>query len=250
MNISFNLGSRINRVVGAVIGAICFAACGALLTFVLSPHQALEARRIERLSDMTAADVAAAAPGDDILITGRLEDNAVTYADSFVAYTRQVWRVTASTPDDQNGGFTGEWETVERVVPDVALNANGSAIRILRTGDVTLSGPLHERLWRAESHRQAKHNGELLPEGSERVRGFYNGDLVTALGSKASTEGVIPEELFAGDRVAFVEHKKSAAQALLIFGLCMMGLAPIVLVGGVLSALFGRHRRRFSVIRR
>ena len=131
---------------------------------------------------------------------------------------------------------------MERITPDLTLNVNGRRLEILRASNVRFSGPLHERLVRAYSFRRAKYNNEDLAEGSERLRGFHNGDLVTVLGSKASAGGVIPDELFAGDRIAFVQHEKSAAKGLLTGGLCMMGIAPIILIGGILSALFGRRR--------
>lgn len=242
MNLSLNIRPRIKRIVAAVIVAIFFMACGALLAFVLSPKEALQARRIERLPDIAAEDVATADPGDDILVTGRLEDNTVIAEDSFVAYVRERWEVTPATPDDPNDESNGKWATVERIVPDLRVNVNGKAAKTLRASSVTMNGPLHERLIRAYSFRKARYEGEALAEGSERLRGFYNGDLVTVLGTKASTDGVIPDELFAGDRVAFVQHKKSAARSLFIFGLCLMGVAPIVLVGGILSGLFGRRR--------
>lgn len=248
MNISFNIRGRIGQIVVTVIGTAFLMACGALLAFVLSPRQALEARHIERLPEMASEDVAVAAPGDDILVTGRLEDNPVITEGSFVAYVRETWRVTIPTPsnqaDSQSSKPTGKWETIERITPDLSLDVNGRTVEILRASSVTMSGPLHERLIRAlYFFRAAKYNGEMLAEGSERVRGFYNGDLVTVLGTKASTGGVIPDELFAGDRVAFVEHEKSAARGLFFFGLCLLGVAPIVLVGGILFALLGRRRR-------
>ena len=247
MNIVFNVRERLNLVFVALLGTVLLAACGALFAFVLSPGQALQARRIERMPDMTVEDVAALDHGDDVLITGRLEDNPIIAEDRFVAYVRQTWQVTVPTPsnqsDSQSSKPTGQWETVERIVPDLTLNVNGSQIEILRVSDVTLSGPLHEQLISAYTFRKAEYNNELLAEGSERVRGFQNGDLATVLGAKASTGGILPDELFAGDRVAFVEHKKSSARSLFICGLCMMGTAPIVLGGGIASALFGRRRR-------
>jgi len=243
MNISLNVRGRINRVVASLIGAAFFLTCGALLAFVLFPRQALQARHVERLPDMAAEDVAFASPGDDILLTGRLEDNPILVEGGFVAFIRDGWELTAPTPGSQNDDYTGQWKTLERVVPDLVLNADGGRADILRASNVTMSGSLHERLIRAYSFRKAIYKGEKLGEGSERVRGFYNGDLATVLGTKASTGGVIPDELFAGDRVAFVQHKKSAARGLFIFGLCLMGIAPIVLVGGILSGVLGQRRR-------
>ena len=246
MNIVLNIRQRFNRVVGAAVGALFFMTCGAVLAFFISPHQALQARRIDRLPDMAAEDVAATAPNETILVTGRLEDNPVVAGDRFVTYVRARWQVTTATPDktsdSQDKEPSGKWETVDRIVPDLTLNVDGKRVEILCASGVTMSGPLHEQLVRAYSFQKATYEGEMLAEGSERLRGFYNGDLTTVLGKKASTEGIIPDELFAGDRVAFAQHKKDAARGLFIGGLCMMGIAPLVLLGGVLSALFKQRR--------
>lgn len=241
----FNLRSRFNRIVLAGFGALFFAACGVLLAFVLYPKQALEAQRIDRLPALAAEDVAAAAPGEEILVTGRLEDNPSISPGGFVAYMRQTWQVTVPTPSsstsNQRGTPTGSWKTVERLVPELSLSVDGRVVTILRSDTAIMSGPLHERLMRALAWWEAEYEGQMLAEGSERVRGFWDGDLVTVLGSKASAGGVIPEEMFMGDRVAFAAYKKNAARGLFFFGLCMLGVAPIVLVGGILSALFGRR---------
>ncbi len=247
MHVLRNVRLRLNRIAAAAIAALFFGLCGALMAFVLFPHQAIEARNIARLPDMSAEDVDVAAPGDKVLISGRLEDNPILIRGDFVAYKRERWRVTQPTPSSsqsatQNAQPSGQWQSVERVVPDLTLEVNDRRVNLLRADNVTLSGPLHERLIRAYSSLRAEYNGQELAEGSERVRGFYNGDLVTALGSKASTGGVIPTELFAGDRVAFAQYKKSAAQSLLFFGLCLMGLSPAILGGGILSSFLSRRR--------
>jgi hypothetical protein len=85
--------------------------------------------------------------------------------------------------------------------------------------------------------------GEWLSEGSLRVRGFYNGDLVTVWGQKASIDGIIPKELFAGDRVTFIESQHATAKGLLIAGISMMVCSPIVLAVGVFTSMFGRRKR-------
>jgi len=242
-----NIRLRLNRIAAAAIAALFFGLCGALMVFVLFPQQALEARHIARLPDMSAEDVDTADPGDEVLVTGRLEDNPALIQGGFVAYKRERWQVTQPTPGSsqsatQSAKPNGQWQSIEHIVPDLTLEVNGRQVNLLRAERVTLSGPLHERLIRAYSFLKAEYNGQELAEGSERVRGFYNGDLVTALGSKASTGGVIPTELYAGDRVAFAQYKKSAASSLLIFGLCLMGLSPAILGGGILSSFLSRRR--------
>jgi hypothetical protein len=237
------MGGRIRTVIGAVIGAGVILVLGAFLAFVLSPRQASLARKIERMPDMDAAAVRAAQSGADILITGQLQDNRVLDEGGFVAYTLQEWEVTPPDPDDDDDEPEGSWKTRERVVPDLELEVSGQTVQILRADGVSMSGPLHEDLVYGDGWEEAKYDGEWLPEGSLRIRGFLNGDLVTVWGKKASSGGVIPDELYAGDRVAFSGSKRRAAQGLLIAGLCMMGAAPLVLVISVLGAIFGRRRR-------
>ena len=104
MNIvfNFNIRERINRVVIAGIAAVFFMACGALLAFILSPKQALQARHIENLPEMSVEDISAADSGDELLISGRLEDNYIIAEGNFVAYVRETWQVTVPTPNNQN----------------------------------------------------------------------------------------------------------------------------------------------------
>ena len=134
-------------------------------------------------------------------------------------------------------------KTVERVVPNLTLHVEGQTVPILRSDDACMSGPLYEELVYSNGWEEAKYDGEWLPEGSLRIRGLTNGDLVTVLGKKASSDGVLPNELYAGDRVVFADSKHRAARGLLTGGICMIGLAPAVLVGGILGAIFGRRRR-------
>jgi hypothetical protein len=243
MTIRRAVGGRIRAVIGAVIGAGIILVLGAFLAFVLSPRQASLARKVERMPDMDAVSVSAAQSGADVLITGQLQDNRVLDEGGFVAYTLQEWEVTPPDTDDDDDEPKGSWKTRERAAPDLKLEVGGQTVEILRTDGVSMSGPLHEDLIYGNGWEEAKYDGEWLPEGSLRIRGFLNGDLVTVWGKKASNGGVIPDELYAGDRVAFAGSKRRAAQGLLIAGLCMMGAAPLVLVISILGAIFGRRQR-------
>ncbi len=247
MNILSSIRERIGVVIAAVIAAIGFCICGALFTFYMAPRQALEASRISNLPMMDAQHVAAAQAGDDILITGALANNLPLFDDSaLVAYSLSEWDVTPPSSDSDSADTdpTGSWRSVESVVPDLTLDMSGQPVQLLAASNAALSGPLHEELFYAEGGESAKYNGEWLSEGSLRYRGFYDGDLTTVLGKKAASGGVIPDKLYAGDRVAFEQSEADAAKGMLYAGICFMVLAPIVLVGGVLGAAFGRRRRR------
>jgi hypothetical protein len=235
---------RSRRIIGAAIGTLVLLAMGAIAAFILSPSQAILARRIERLPEMDASRIREAQSGTEILVTGRLQDNKVIEGDRFVAYTLQEWDVTLPDPEDDDDEPEGTWRTRERDVPDLTLNVNNQTVRLLSANNATLSGPLHKTIIRGYGWDEAKYKGEWLPEGSLRLRGFYNGDLVTALGKKASSPGVIPDELYAGDRVAFATSKRRAARSLLIGGLCMMGASPLILLFSIFGPILGRRRWR------
>ena len=246
MNLFRSLRERFGRVIWVVIGSIVLLGCGLLFALILAPQQKLEARRIERLPMMDATTVTQAAAGDELLITGRLVDNPILLDDEdFVVYQMEEWVVSVPEydPDNPNQEPDGDWDVIEIMAPDLWLDVNGQVVSTLRSDSVTLSGSLRESLIYSEGHNQAQHEGEWLPEGSLRIRGFYNADLVTVWGKKAATDGVIPDELFAGDRVTFVESKHEAAKGLLIAGISMLVCLPVMLIGGILSAIFGRRRR-------
>lgn len=246
MNIFQLIRDRIAAVLGVVFFSIIICICGVAFTFFFAPQQALEANRISNLPPMDAGYVVSAAPGTDVLVTGYLAGNAPLFNDSaYVAYSLEEWNVTpGSSSEDGDTEPSGDWNTVERISPDLTLDINGQALQILSSTDVSFGGALHEEMVRGNGSEEAKYNGDWLPEGSQRYRGFYEGDLLTVLGQKASSGGVVPEKLFAGDRVIFEQSEKDAAKGMLIAGIAMMVCAPIFLVGGGLAAIFGRARGR------
>lgn len=244
MNWISNLRGRIGAAVGVVIAAVFFLGCGLIFTFYVAPRQKVQAYRIQNLPLINAADVGAAVPGADLLITGRLQNNATLDNGQFVAYELDIWEVTLpSSDDDSDSEPSGSWSSESQAVPDLNLDLGGQAVQILHNDQAQLSGPLHELIIEGTGSNQARYNGKWLPEGSLRYQGLFDDDLVTVLGAKAASGGLIPEEYFAGDRVAFEKYQHDQAKGFLIAGICMIVLAPIVLVGGLLSAVFGRRQR-------
>jgi len=243
MNLFRAMRERLGNIFGAVIGSIALLGCGLLFALVLAPQQKLEARRIERIPIMDAGVVSSAPAGEEILITGRVEGEPLAGVREFIAYELEVWTVTPADPDDPDDEPRGSWENVETILPELQLNMGDEKVLILSAENVTLGGALHEEILRGTGNLSAETEGEWLPDGTQRFKGFYFGDLTTILGVKASADGVIPDELFAGDRVTFIESQHEAAKGLLIAGVSMMVCSPVVLVGGILSAIFGRRRR-------
>jgi hypothetical protein len=246
MNFFDRIRERIGSAIAVVIGSVALLGCGLFFTLFLAPQQKLEARRIERLPLVAAAAIEQSAPGDELLFTGHLQGNSpARIGENFVAYLLEEWRVTAPEydPEEPDQEPQGDWVTVETLVPDLQIEISGGLVTTLKSDAATLSGPLQEVFYIGESNLTAQYEDQQLADGSQRLRGFYDGDLITILAKKATVSGVIPTELFAGDRVAFVESKHAVAKGLLIAGIAMIGCSPVVLIGGGVAALFGRRRK-------
>lgn len=127
--------------------------------------------------------------------------------------------------------------------PLLIVEVTGQAIDVLASGDAAFSGKLRELHVPGEGPNTASDGADEIIEGTLRYRGFSNGDVITILGVKASSGGIIPDHLYAGDRVEFEQAQADAAKGLLIGGIVMMTCAPLILVGGGAAALFGRRRR-------
>lgn len=237
MDLISSLRQRLSTVLIALgISALCCLS-GALMTFVFSPAQALQAIHISRLPLMDALDIQSAAPGDTLLLTATLRDNVPPQGKvDLVAYSIEEWRVTQ--PDDSGRGSQdakpfGRWQMVETVVPELTMELDGQRVSLHRFAEVRLSGALHEEMVQSNHPLQAMDGDELFPNGTRRYRGLRNGDWVTVLGKKASDDGVNPEQLFE-------KSQWQADQGLFSAGVCTMALSPLLAIGGLLLAVFRR----------
>jgi hypothetical protein len=237
-----NIQQRIGSAIAAIIAAIGFLLCGAIMAFVVSPQQAAEWRRIEKLPVLDAASYAAAETGSQVAVTGTLDGNAPLTEDGMVAYIRARWDVEPADPDVEDDQPDGTWNTAEVAAPALILAIDGGSISTLPADSPTFGGSQHEQIVPGESTLVADDNGQSLPDGTLRTRGFMDGDLVTVVGQKGSTGDVAPTRLFGGDRVQLVENIRSGARAAFSIGIGLMICSPFVLVGGILAGLFGRRR--------
>jgi len=244
LNIVATLRRRLNAVFGAFAASAACCLCGALMTFVFAPGQALQAFRVSRMPVMDAASIAAAAPGDPLLITGVLAGNAPALdGHDLVAYRLDEWQVSVSQDEDGNDTSSGRWEAQPAFVPALTLEVGGQPVSIEPSSSARLGGDLAEVIVEGPGPASDKDfDGRDLPDGTLRYQGLEDGDTTTVLGEKAAGGGIAPSQLYGGDRAAFEESERQAASGLLFAGLCAMALSPIVLIGGILAALFGRRR--------
>ena len=241
MGLIAQIRERIGSAFAAVLAAICFLAFGAVMAFVISPQQAAEWRRIQNLPELTASTFASTATGEEVAVTGTLEGNAPLNAYNHVAYTVDEWRV--DPPDEDDSTPVGSWSSIETVVPELSVAISGGTISTTGVNSATMGGNLDEIVDEAFSSQTAKYDGRDLGEGSLRIRGFREGNLITVVGNKASTGDLIPERLYGGDRVQLVDSIRASARTTFIIGIVMMVISPLVLVGGLIGAAFGKRRR-------
>jgi hypothetical protein len=242
MKLLLGVRERINTVIGAGIAALLFLCMGIALAFFISPKQAVEWRRVEHLPLLDAGAYEALAAGEEMVITGNLQGNTPLTEDGLVAYIRDEWNVTPPDPSQDEDQPDGDWARIETAAPALVIAVPGGTVTTASSTSALFQGSLPETMVEGDSDLSATYSGQSLPDGTIRTRGFHDGDLITVHGQKGSTGDIIPERLFYGDRVQLVEHIRSGARAAFAIGIGMMICAPIVLVGGVVAAMFGRRR--------
>lgn len=243
------ISRRIMGVIAVVIGTVFIFICGALMAFVLAPQQALESSRIEGLPQLNAQTYAQTAAGADVAITGTLQGNEKLTTDGLVAYYRDRWDVTqssATSSSDSKPTYQGAWKRIETKAPPLAIAISGGTVHTLAADQPTFGGALKESIKQGSGSLSAEYNGESLPDGTIRTAGFTDGSLITVVGQKASTGDILPQRLFAGDRVALVADIRNTAQGLFVFGIAMMVCSPLFLVVGIAGVILGHRRGLFG----
>jgi len=238
--------AMLRRRLSAVFEAFAVSACcclsGALMAFVLAPGQAVQAYHLSHLPAMNANTVAAAKAGDELLVTGSVDGSVALPEGNLIAYAEDEWQVSVPSGTSTSSSPAGHWQAIKTVVPDLTLSLGDQRVPMLAASGAELSGPLHEVIVKSDSTLMANDEGQPLPNGTQRYRGLANGDQTTVWGQKAAGGGIIPKELFLGDRPAFETSQQQAASGLLIAGLCAMAASPLVLIGGLLGVILWRRQ--------
>jgi hypothetical protein len=217
------LGERRYAILFAGFLSLLVIAFGVVLTFIVAPKQEREWRRIERFPQLDRNGYTATPSGGYVVVTGRLQDNSTLTRHELVAYRLDEWTVSR----DEDGDDEGRWRTVEVNVPGLAISINGGVVKTAAVDSVAMSGQVHEFIERGDSRRQAPYAGRSLPDGSLRTQGFRNRDLVTAVGRTTSTGELRPERLHGGDRPHLVDHMRSNARALRVFGIVLLAFSSL-----------------------
>jgi hypothetical protein len=225
----------------ALGGLVCFS-IGVYYAFDLSHQLTSEWWQIRDQPELDAAGIAAASSHTLLTVTGFLDGNEPVSPDGYVAYVQdELWVYPCNPLEDEDcllstGRGTGLWGEGTQVVPGLTLTVSGGTVSTLPVSRVTFGGSLTERVEAGSflnTAFTANYNGQILPDGSLRTRGLRDGDLVTVVGRKVITGGVVPSHLIGGDHDQLAAHFRAVTryQAFLrVSGVIMMIISPVVVV--------------------
>jgi hypothetical protein len=238
---------------GVILGAIglVFAAVGAYILLVEAPRQDEKAHHIRDLPGATLGSFSDQRPGTEVAVTGVLTGNFTLQDQPYdiaqyevVAYQVDQWDVTS----DSDSGPIGTWGILTQNMPGLAFDFAGQTVWLLRedTSKVTISGETHEFVVPSSTGDKAQYNGRDLREGSLRIRGFRNGDVITVVGETVRPDYIyiIPERVHAGDRQNLVDSTQAEANTLRLFSVIFGCLGSLFVIVPVSVAGFKAWRRR------
>jgi len=235
---------KVGGLVFAVLAGLVFFGLGVYYAFDLSHQLTSEWWQIRNQPELDAADIAAASSNTLLAITGFLDGNEPVSSDGygFVAYTKEEWSVFPCNTEESEDCFlvpgqgTGFWRVVTQGVPGLTLTVSGGTVSTLPVSRVAFGGDFTEWLEiksNASIAFTADYNGQVIGDGSLRTRGLRNGDLMTVVGHKAITGGIVPSHLIGGGHDQLVAYFRPDARYqvfLRVAGVVMMILSPIGVV--------------------
>ncbi len=209
----------------AVILVSAFLFVGGYLTFVVYPENIKEMNHFAEIPWMTFDQFKTVGLNQDSLIQGNLSDNKVVGKNALVAYVVQRWDVTY---DDEEDAYEGRWETISSNWPKLTVTIPRGKVRTGSGVPSRLMGSMHEYVTVRKQGPSAEYNDELLPHGSERIRGVKNRDLVTVVGEKFADDGIKAEYFYYGSRESFLKALKLNAGIMRIFGIVLFVVGLIL----------------------
>jgi hypothetical protein len=219
-----------------------FLGGGLLLAFFVSPDTREEATNIEGLPGQQYVEFAGLYPGTEVAVTGTLRDNPTLSGDrvadyELVAYEIEEWDVSTDT----DGNVSSKWVSISRNIPILTIQFEDAMLPIhAEQQQPQLSGDLHEFIEEASGsfgRSSAQYDGQGLYEGSLRIQGLRNNDLVTVIGDKADDGGVVPDRIHSGTHTDLINELRQQAQIMQIGGGIFAVIGAVVLIGTAVYAL-------------
>jgi hypothetical protein len=169
-------------------------------------YEASEARHIASYPVLVGPGFQAMAPGEHAVVVGVLEGNAVLEYE-LVALAREQWDLHGGGRDT---GPSGSWHDLETRMPGLAVSLDDDIVHTAgRDSGVDMEGKRHEVIYQRSRTGQV---ADGISEGSLRVIGYKNGDLVTLVGEKDANGTLIPEILHGGELEQLLSARRGNAR--------------------------------------
>ncbi len=238
---------------GFLLMACCVFACAGGVIFGLAGSYENDAEEIEGLAEFSAANL-----HDKVYATGTISGSEAIASDpllgdisqyQLVGYQVDRWDVTRSSGrsgsnSTRSSSYNGSWEDVSSAFGPFALD-NGE-INVTPNDSVTIDGDVHEYLLPGSGGNGLSdtYNGQTVRDGTLRLQGFQNGDLITVMGIRREGEVLNAEKMYGGTRAEWVADLKGQAQDSRSVGYILAVCGACFLVPGLglaAASIYGRR---------
>jgi hypothetical protein len=227
----------------AIIVGVGFAILAALFLLIVVPTVAKDAGVAGSALVESKVEFEDVSEGRDVVVYGELSGNPEIVdeeiAEGAILVVQDELRRTTN-------GSESDWDWVEirREVPLLVLSMNGGSI-VLTTdsGPVNLRGNVDEALHAGTGAGLADtfpYQDQRIGELSTRTFTLQNGNMVTALGTKAGENELAIRELFAGEPDQLVAELQKGAMIFTWAAWCFLAFSGFAIGLGVIAALRGR----------
>lgn len=238
---------------GFLLMACCVFACAGGLIFGLAGSYENDAKEIEELAEFSAANL-----HDKVYATGTISGSEAIASDpllgdisqyELVGYQVDRWDVTRSSGSSRSSGtrsssYNGSWEDVSSAFGPFALD--DGKINVTPNDAVTIDGDVHEYLLPGSGGNGLSdtYNGQTVRDGTLRLQGFQNGDLITVMGIRREGDVLNADKMYGGTRAEWVADLKGQAQDSRSVGYILAVCGACFLVPGLglaAASIYGRR---------
>lgn len=243
---------------GFLLMACCVFACAGGLIFGLAGSYENDAKEIEELAEFSAGSL-----HDKVYATGTISGSEAIASDpllgdisqyELVGYQVDRWDVTRSSSGSSSSrsrrtNYNGSWEDVSSAFGPFALD--DGKINVTPNDSVTIDGDVHEYLLPGSGGNGLSdtYNGQTVKDGTLRLQGFQNGDLITVMGIRREGEVLNAEKMYGGTRAEWVEDLKGQAEDSRSVGYILAVCGACFLVPGLglaAASIYGRRMFKSS----
>jgi hypothetical protein len=227
----------------AVIVGVGFAILAALFLLIVVPAVAKDAGVAGSALAGNKAEFENVPVGEDVVVYGELTGNPEIVDDEVAEGAILVVQDELRRSTDGNDS-DWDWIEIRRDIPLLVLAMDdGTIVLTTDSGPVNLRGTVDEALHAGTGTGLTDtfpYQDQRIGELSTRMFTLQNGDMVTALGTKAGENELAIRELFAGEPDQLTAELQKGAMIFTWAAWCFLAFSGFAIGLGIISALRGR----------